>query len=169
MKTSQLNKRILMRRIAMKVKRDAMAGIAMLLLAGCETPPPAAQAPVTVPTRPEVTIQAPANKVRAAANKIMVERGYQVTSAAADTLLFDRTAELGASAKYGFMYGKEAWRRVRMTLAPAGAATRVTARPALLINRGNAFEREEVDTSEGARNLMQQILEKIRDQAQAVR
>ncbi len=153
----------------MRAKMNLMACLAVLLLASCETPrtDTDSQAPVT--TRPEVTIQASADKVRTSAKKVMAEREYQVTPSAADTLLFDRTAELGAGAMYGFVYNKEAWRRVRMTLTSTGAATRVTARPAVVINRGTAFEREDPDNSEGARKLLQQILEKIRDQAQVVR
>jgi hypothetical protein len=97
----------------------------------------------------------------------MAEREYEFTQAGADTLLFDRGADLGTSARFGFMYGKEAYRRVRMTLTTAGAETRVTGKPCVVINRGTAFEREEADNSQGARNLIQQILEKIRDLAQA--
>lgn len=149
----------------MTAKQIILAVLAMMPLAGCESPRTDAQAPTTNP--PAITIQASPDKVRAAALKTMADRGYLATPSGADTLLFDRTAELGAGAMYGFLYSKEAWRRVRLTLIPEGAAMRVTASPALLTNRGTAFEREEADKSGSARELMQGILEKIREQAEA--
>jgi hypothetical protein len=148
----------------MKAKLSVLAALAAMLLAGCETPRTDAPAPA-IPW-PEVTVQAPGAKVRAAAMKTMADRGYVATPAGTNTLLFDRTADLGASAMSGFLHDKDAWRRVRITLMPAGAATRVTASAALVINRGSANEREETDKSEGARQQMQGILERIRDQAQ---
>jgi len=69
---------------------------------------------------------------------------------------------------YGFVYNKGGLAARSDDADYHRRATRVTARPGVVINRGTAFEREDPDNSEGARKLIQQILEKIRDQAQGV-
>jgi len=74
---------------------NVMACLAVLLLAGCETPRTDTDAQPPVTTRPEVTIQASADKVRAAAKKIMLERDYNVIPSATDTLLFDSHGGIG--------------------------------------------------------------------------
>jgi len=95
----------------------------------------------------------------------MAHREYTFTPAQTNTLLFDRTADLGSTLRIGFTDGKMAWRRVRIRLIPDGTATRVTAEPSLVVNRGDPNEREEPDNSDGARQAMQEILEKIRAEA----
>jgi hypothetical protein len=148
----------------MKLKLSLCTGLAMVLLAGCETtrtggaPLPAGPA--------EQTIPASAQRVRSAANKIMSERGYQATPSGEDTILFDRSADLGSSAMHGFLYGKEVWRRVRIRMTPDGPAVRLTAEPSLVLNRATQFEKEETDKSDSARKVMHEILARIHSEAQ---
>ena len=149
----------------MKARLRILTGLTMAMLAGCEAPQTGTQA--MPPRPPEQTIQAPAEKVRLAAIKTMSERGgYVLTPVGADTLVFDRKAEFGSTVGSSLVYGKEAWRRVRVRLVPVGGATLVTAEPSLVVDRGTTFEREEADTSDNAGKVMREILGKIQGEAQ---
>ncbi|MBI1177285.1 hypothetical protein GC207_07585 [bacterium] len=91
---------------------------------------------------------------------------YALTPAGTDTLLFDRATDLGSTLRIAFTDGRAAWRRVRIRFITAGAATRVTAEPSLVINRGELHEHEEPDNSGSARQAMQEILAKIQNEAE---
>jgi len=137
--------------------------LAVAVLVGCQTPPTGEQ---TIPSSPpELTIQVPPETVRSATIKTMSDRGYSLTPVGTDTLLFDRTADLGSTLRIAFTDGRDAWRRVRIRLSPTGGTTRVTAEPSLVINRGELYEHEEPDNSVSARQAMQEILEMIRTEA----
>jgi hypothetical protein len=145
------------------VRLSVLIFVAVAVLSGCQAPQTGTQ---TVPSGPsELTIQFPVEIVRSATIKTMTDRDYSLVQAGTDTLLFDRTADLGSALRIGFTDGKTAWRRVRIRLIPVGAATRVTAEPSLVINRGDPNEREEPDNSSSAHQVMLEILEKIRAQA----
>jgi len=146
----------------MRPRLSLCVALAILLLVGCETPPP--KAPIA---KPEVLIQLPLEKVTAAVKRTLADRGYVATKTEGGTLSFDRGADLGSGAMYGFLYDKEAWRRIRITLTREGAATRLTATGAVVTNRGTAFENEELDTGAGGAQQMQAVLEQIRQRAQA--
>jgi len=152
-----------MRLLNMEVKLNVLTVLVVALLAGCQTPPtgepPAPSSP------PELTIQLPAAAVHSAAVKTMTDRGYTFTPEGTDTLLFDRTADLGSTLRIAFTDGRAAWRRVRIRLTQTGSNTRVTAEPSLVINRGELHEHEEPDASSSARHAMQEILEKIHREA----
>ena len=148
----------------MRAKLMVPAGLTVLLLAGCETPQTGTQA---VLNPPEQTIHASPELVRSAAVAVMVERGYILTPLGSDTLLFDRAADMGSTLRVGVLYNKAAWRRVRIRLYPDSSGTRVTAEPALVTNRGDAFEQEEADHSGSAREALRDILEKIQAEAMA--
>jgi hypothetical protein len=147
----------------MELKSCVLASLAMAILAGCQTPPNGT--PPNSSSPPEVTIQSPVATVRSATIKTMADRDYSVTPVGADTLLFDRTADLGSTLRMDFLEGRKAWRRVRIRLFPTGATTRITAEPSLVVNRGEPFEHEEPDNSGSAREAMQGILESIRAEA----
>jgi len=146
---------------AMRATLSLWAALA-IMLAGCETPQPTA--PIA---KPEVVIQVPIEKVTAAVKRTLADRGYLAGKAEGGTLTFDRTADLGPSALNGFLYDKQAWRRIRITLVREGTGTRLTASGAVVTNRGTADEREERDASAGGAHQMQAVLEQIRERAQA--
>jgi len=136
--------------------------LAITLLAGCKTSPP--PAPIT---QPEVLIPRPLEQVAAAVKSTLADRGYLPGKTEGGTLTFDRTADFGPSVRFGSLYDKPAWRRIRLTLAREGAATRVTASGAVVTNRGTADEREEKDTRASGAHQMQAVLDQIRERAQA--
>jgi hypothetical protein len=146
----------------MPAKWNVLVALAALLLVACESPRPA---PPVV--KPEVLIQAPAEKVRAAVKSTLVGRGYVASTPDGETLVFDRTGDYGSSVMQGALYDKQAWRRIRIALAIEGAATRLTARGAVLTNRGLAYEREEPDTSAKGAQQLQAVLEQIRERVLA--
>jgi len=134
-------------------------GITVALFTSCQSTPPPPENPT------EQTIQQSIQTVRRATIRVMKDRGYLLTPAGSETLLFDRPADYGPSITFDVLYAKAAWRRVRINLLPDNGATRVTAEPSLLTDRGNAFEQEKPDTSKSARQAMQEILSKIADAA----
>ncbi|MBI1178159.1 hypothetical protein GC207_12055 [bacterium] len=143
--------------------KSLLTVLAAAFLAGCQTSPTGEQA---VPASPaELTIQLPVKTVRSAAIKTMSHRGYALTPAGTDTLLFDRAADLGSTLRIAFTDGRAAWRRVRIRIISAAATTRVIAKPSLVINRGELHEHEEPDNSGSARQAMQEILAKIQNEA----
>jgi hypothetical protein len=146
----------------MEAKLIILTAISAVLI-GCQSPDTGVQP--TPQSPPELTIHLPAETVRSAAIKTMAERGYTLTPVGTDTLLFDRTADLGSTLRIAFLDGREAWRRVRIRLLPSSASTRVTAEPSLVINRGEHHEHEEPDSSSSARGTLQEILEMIRAEA----
>jgi hypothetical protein len=147
-----------------KLTLNILIGLVVALLAGCET---TGTGEATTPAGPtEQVITGSVQRVRSAAIKIMSERGYEVNPVGDDTLVCDRSADLGSSAKYTFLYGKESWRRVRIRMSPADTAVRVTAEPFLVINRASQFEKEEADQSESARKVMGEILARIQSESQ---
>ena len=147
----------------MDLKLGVLTALTAAVLVGCQTPDTGV--PPTSTSPPELTIQSPAETVRSAAIQTMTDRGYKLTPVGTDTLLFDRTADLGSTLRVAFVDGREAWRRVRIRLLPSGVTTRVTAEPSLVINRGELHEHEEPDDSESARQTLREILEKIRAEA----
>jgi hypothetical protein len=147
----------------MKFKLVA-ALFAALSLGACQT----VQPPATASGKPEVTIRAPVEKIKALLITHAMNNGMSITKDTEYLLQFDKpTTNLGAAVLLGSRYDSTPNERYVITFAPLGEQTRVIASAMYVTNPGSGFERiTPVNAGDGI-NKTQSDLEQIKVMAEA--
>lgn len=110
----------------------------MLAITGCAAP--------KLNTRsgtPEVTIAAPAEKIRARLANDLADHGFAAINSDPLSLVFEKEAGAAASVFFGSSFNPTAYYRARLTLIEDAGSVRVLYHGYIISNRGSGFEKQQ--------------------------